>query len=353
MSPAREPLVSIVTPVYNGAKYLVECIESVLGQTYRNWEYIIVNNCSTDNTLEIARKYAEQDSRIRVVSNHHFVGVIENHNVAFRLISQESRYCKVVSADDYLLPECVEKLVEVAERNPRAAIAGSYAINDIGIHWIELPSHRSVFEGREVCRLFLLGGISSFGAPSTLLYRSALLRSRESFYPGTLPNADGAACLICLKDAEFAFVHQILSYERIHVEALSTNVRELNGFLIDHIQFLDEYGPIYLNWEEIKRRRKELVRELYRHLALGVVNLRGRRFWRYQHSRLEALGCPISGARIVGAVCMKLADLLFNPKQTVEKILRRRRAKSRFPTASVQSHIDCLLPANRTRTTGL
>ena len=46
-----EPLVSVVTPVYNGDKYLADCVESVLKQTYQNWEYVIVNNCSTDRTL--------------------------------------------------------------------------------------------------------------------------------------------------------------------------------------------------------------------------------------------------------------------------------------------------------------
>ena len=59
------PLVSVLTPVYNCEKYLRTCIESVLAQTYTNWEYVIVNNCSTDGTLAIAQEYAAADSRIR------------------------------------------------------------------------------------------------------------------------------------------------------------------------------------------------------------------------------------------------------------------------------------------------
>jgi glycosyltransferase involved in cell wall biosynthesis len=352
MNPGSEPLVSVVTPVYNGAKYLIECMESVLAQTYQNWEYFVVNNCSTDKTLEIACKYAQQDNRVKVVTNPHFVGVIENHNIAFRLVSQESRYCKVVSADDYLFPECIQKLVDVAERNPRVAIVGSYAINDMGTHWIGLPPDRSLFEGPEVCRLYLLGAIEAFGAPSTFLYRSALLRSHKPFYPGSLPNADLAACLMCLQGADFAFVHQILSYERIHGEALSTNISELNGFLIDRIQFLHEYGPMYLKCEEIKSRREELLRELYRNLAVAVVNLRGKKFWDYQRERLEALGCPIYCVRMAGAICTKLADLLFNPKQTLEKILRRRRAKW-VSRVGAERQGDRLSPVNRTRCTGV
>ena len=120
------PLVSVLTPVYNGEQYLAECIESVINQKYSNWEYIIVNNCSTDRTIEIALEYAKKDSRIRVENNRKFVCCEENHNIAFRLISNESKYCKVVSADDWIYPECLIKLVDVAERNSKVGIVASY-----------------------------------------------------------------------------------------------------------------------------------------------------------------------------------------------------------------------------------
>src|SRR5215813_10168299 len=93
------PLVTVLTPVYNGEEFLAECIDSVLAQDYDNWEYHIVDNCSTDGTRSIAQSYAERDSRIHVTLNTTFVNVAENHNRAFRLVSPESRYFKVVSAD--------------------------------------------------------------------------------------------------------------------------------------------------------------------------------------------------------------------------------------------------------------
>ena len=111
MNPQVQPLVSVLTPVYNGERYLVECIESVLAQTYQNWEYIIVNNCSTDRTLEIAEKFAAQDKRIRIHNNETFVGCDANGNIAFRQISLDSKYCKVVHADDWLYPECIMRMV--------------------------------------------------------------------------------------------------------------------------------------------------------------------------------------------------------------------------------------------------
>ena len=65
MSSRAEPFVSVVTPVYNGSPYFDECIRSVLDQTYDNWEYVVVDNCSTDGTLDLAHEYARQDRRVR------------------------------------------------------------------------------------------------------------------------------------------------------------------------------------------------------------------------------------------------------------------------------------------------
>ena len=129
-----EPFVSVVTPVYNCGPYIAECIESVLNQTYRNFEYLIVNNCSTDNTQEIANSYAQKDSRIRVSNNTEFVGVIANHNNAFNQMSHESKYCKVVSADDWLFAECVGKMVELAEAHPTVGIVAR-------MHALILPAY--------------------------------------------------------------------------------------------------------------------------------------------------------------------------------------------------------------------
>src|SRR5258706_16482309 len=110
MSGHEAPLLSVLTPVYNGAGFLAQCVDSVLSQTFGDYEYIIVNNCSTDDTLAIARSYAARDARIRVHNNTDFLGVIENHNLAFSLMSPSTKYCKVVSADDFIFPECLARM---------------------------------------------------------------------------------------------------------------------------------------------------------------------------------------------------------------------------------------------------
>jgi len=124
-----QPLVSVTTPVYNGEEYLRECIESVLAQSYENWEFVILNNCSTDGTLDIVRGYASRDSRIRVYSNDQFLPVINNHNKALGLTSGNSIYCKPLMADDWLFPDCLREMVRVAKSHLSIGLVSSYSLS--------------------------------------------------------------------------------------------------------------------------------------------------------------------------------------------------------------------------------
>ncbi len=335
MASSREPLVSVLTPVYNGEAYLAECIESVLAQTYSNWEYIIVNNCSTDGTSKIAEEYARKDKRIRVCQNDVLLDVIANHNRAFRLISPDSKYCKVVSADDWIFPECITRMVEVAEANPSVGIVGSYQLSGGGtnwwtwrVQWDEIPYPSTVIPGHEVCRTYFLGGPYVFGDPTSLLYRSDLIRGQESFYPNATPEADTSACCMYLQNTDFGYVHQVLSRERVHEVRITTTAKDRNAYLSSKVGDLLAYGPFYLTEEELRARRRELLDVYYRFLAVAAIHSRGRDFWSYHKKRLSELGYPLDRIRLGRAICAKLLDLLLNPKQTAEKALRRLGASS-------------------------
>jgi glycosyltransferase involved in cell wall biosynthesis len=327
MEPHRQPLVSVVTPVYNGEPYLADCIESIVAQTYSNWEYCIVNNCSTDRTLEIAERYAKLDPRIRVHSNEQFLDIIGNANNGFRLISPDSKYCKSVSADDWLYPECLQRMVELAEAHPSVGIVGAYQVAGGGDNWYlrtdGLSYYTTVLTGRDICRKHFLSGISVFGNPTSNLYRSDLVRSTDTFFPNLSAEADVSACFKHLKDADFGFVHQVLSYERVHSEQITTTSRALNAYLGSRLNDLTAYGSFYLTPHELKTCIEDLLAEYYRFLAISAVNFQSGKFWHYHKKRLQDLGYPLSGIRLAGMICAKFADLLLNPKQTVEKMVRR------------------------------
>ena len=317
---ARDPLVSVVTPVYNGGQYLAECIESVLAQTFQHWEYIIVNNCSTDDSLAIAEHYAQKDSRIRVLSNTSFVGLIENHNIAFSLISPQSKYCKVVSADDWIAPDCIEKMVLLGEANPTIAIIGSYQQSAERVRWKGLPVETNVISGKEVCRSTLLNNLDVFGTPTSLLYRSSLVRQNKPFYPHSLPHADTSTCFKYLQSHDFGFVHKILCVERVHAHQISSNVKWIaagNAAFLEH--FLT-YGPIYLSEAEFEERKRVYLEGYYRWLGGSVLKLREKEFWNYHTSRLSEMGYPIQWTKVVRATVEEIVDEIRRPSVAFAKL---------------------------------
>ena len=327
MSLHEQPLASVLTPVYNGELYLRECIESVLAQTYSNWEYTIVNNCSTDGTREIAEEYVRKDSRIRLCNENVLVGVIANHNRAFRTISADSKYCKVVSADDFIFPDCLSKMVDLAEAHPSIGIVGSYQLSGGSEKWYVrnhgLPFHKVFVPGREIGRLQLLGRLDVLGAPTSDLYRSDLVRSANEFFPNETAEADVSAIYKYLQFTDFGFLHQIVSYERLHDVRVTTASEDRNAYLPSKVSDLLTYGQFYLTPEEQEKRLKELMDKYYAFLAISAVNFRSKAFWDFHKSRLRDLGHPLDYVKLGGATCNKLADLLLNPKLTVERVLRR------------------------------
>ncbi len=310
MNVNEKPLVSVVTPVYNGAAYLAECIESVLNQTYQNYEYIIVNNCSTDRTLEIAMTYAAKDGRIKVLSNETFVGVIENHNIAFRNISPKAQYCKVVSGDDYIFPNCIARLVELGEVNPSVGIIGSYQLSGTVVKWQGFRYPMAVMPGMEIGRrMFLTSQVSidrqpllGFGTPTSLMYRASIVRNDPTFYPAISPHSDTSACFRSLQTCDFGFVYEILCYERTHEETQTHASTQINRYCSQRISDLQEYGSFYLDRAELERELAAAVNGYYRFLAKSYfLESRGADFWAYHRGRLKELGYRLTQLKLLKA----------------------------------------------------
>ncbi len=114
---STHPLVSIGLPVYNGAEYLKQSIDSVLSQSFEDFELILCDNASTDRTEEICRRYAAQDRRVKYHRNERNVGAASNYNLTLQL--SHGRYFKWTAHDDLMLPTCLEKCVELLDGAPR------------------------------------------------------------------------------------------------------------------------------------------------------------------------------------------------------------------------------------------
>lgn len=298
MNSQTTPLVSIVTPVYNGEKFLAECIESILKQTYTNWQYIIVNNCSTDKTLEIAQSYAQKDSRIEIKNNDDFLTSIQNQNKAIRQTHLESKYCKVVHADDLLYPECLEKMVELAEKNPSVGIVGSYRILRGKSNEDRLPPLKEVMSGREVGRLQLSGKQDIFGTPTSILLRSELVHQRDPFYDELNLQADTDVCYDLLQKSDFGFVKQVLTYTRLHKFSQTSFMERVGYRPLGGIRFHLKYASFYLNDEDNKQFLNQRVKKYYQYLLLRTLGFVGKKFvglpsqefWNFHNHEPQKIG---------------------------------------------------------------
>jgi glycosyltransferase involved in cell wall biosynthesis len=317
MAPISQPLVSVVTPVYNGEKHLAVCIESVLHQTYSNWEYVIVNNSSTDRSLEIARSYVAKDPRIRVYDNSSFLDALANHNHALRQISDASEFCKIVFGDDWLYPECLERMVALARQHPTVGLVGAYGLFGSRVAWGGLPQEQTVVPGREFCRAKLLGKPWQFGTMTSVLIRADLVRKRKTFFNETNLHADNEACFDVLMESDFGFVHEVLSVTRIEEGTLRSISQRLNTYLSGELLLLVRFGPTCLTETELQDAVAACLREYYRFLAQSVLPLREAEFWRFHKRKLAALGYPFSYSRLARAVLARVAGLALNPRRSL------------------------------------
>ena len=321
------PFVSVVTPFYNTDAFLSECIESVLGQSYENWEYILVNNCSTDRSLQIAKKYARLDPRVRIVDNARFLpSQAQNYNHSLRQISPESRYCKIVQADDWIFPECIAKMVRHALANPTVGIVGSYWLSGEKPSGGGLPYSRTFIPGAEMCRWQLLHHPDKyvFGTATSLLIRSDLIRNRDPFYDENSIYEDLDVCYDFLKNCDFGFIHQILTFTRDDNESISSRIRDWSPWLLHALLALMKYGPYYLTTSEYNERLNILNDKYYRTLADWFVYHEDKSFWNYHKEGLSGAGYTIDRAKLAAYVRMEAKDLVHRfITLTKEAVLRR------------------------------
>jgi glycosyltransferase involved in cell wall biosynthesis len=117
-----EPPVSVILPVYDGEKYLAQAIDSILAQTFQNFEFLIIDDGSTDRSLEIIEGYARRDTRIQVTSRANR-GLIATLNEGIALARGE--YVARMDADDVALPERLQRQVEFLAAHPRCVLVGA------------------------------------------------------------------------------------------------------------------------------------------------------------------------------------------------------------------------------------
>ncbi len=270
---SKAPLVSVVTPFHNTQKYLAECIESVLRQTYQNWEYVLVNNCSTDGSSAVVAEYASRfPEKIRFIRTESFLSQVRNYNFALARISPDSKYTKMVQADDWLFPDCLRSMVEVGEAHPKVGLIAAYELEGEEVRLGGLPYPSTELPGRDVCRFYFLQHRYLFGTPTSVMMRSDLVRSRDGFYDERYaPFEDGHICFDLLKTCNFGFVHQVLTYTRRQQSSIISPLYQSGQLeLLIQLVMLAAHGRDFLSQEECDRCLPEAERRYFSRMANSV-----------------------------------------------------------------------------------
>jgi glycosyltransferase involved in cell wall biosynthesis len=217
----KSPKVSVCIPVYNRPDFIGEAIESALAQTHEDYELIITDNCSTDETPDIIEKYVRQDSRIIFHRNKCNLGVAGNLNQAI-LLSQ-GEYIKFIFSDDKIAPQCLEVFINILDSHPKVSLVTSYTQNigdDDHIRDKSFFPGTGELDGKFAQKDLLISG-NWPGSPSSTMFR------RRDLYIGMFRHAwdwlgDLEMWLRLLGVGNAYVVPQILSYTRIHDKQEST-----------------------------------------------------------------------------------------------------------------------------------
>ena len=245
------PLVSINVPTYNHENYLSECLDSLINQTYKNLEIIVVEDCSTDRTLEIAREYQlKYPEIIKLLHNEENLGVCKTWLRGYRIAKGD--YFATFAGDDIMLPEKIELQVKALEENPDCPLCvtnGYWFESETGKILKDYGSKKLKHTFRKMMRR------QCVFAPSTLARRSALPPS--DIFEGLL-STEWIYFAEILKHGDSVYLPQPLVKYRITGNSLSKNLDYVFATDFEALNyFLKNMSPppdIYRGYAQLHKR---------------------------------------------------------------------------------------------------
>lgn len=240
--------VSVIMPVYNGEKYIAEAIESVIRQTYADWELIIVDDCSTDSTKKILNNV--RDKRVKIFRNEKNLGSVASRNLALRESSAE--YVAILDADDIAEPERFSEEIRFLDNHSDCGVVASWVkiINEKGLPTGVILKDVTPAEKAPIKLLFH----NFIANSSTMIRRSAL--PAEPFRQEAVPVEDVDLWLRMIQKWKFVTLPKILTRYRKHDKGISKIYSAKKEEVMDRLitSELKKLG-VYPSQEELKIHR--------------------------------------------------------------------------------------------------
>ena len=247
--------VSICIPTYNGEKYIKETLNSVINQTYTNYEVIIVDDCSKDNTINIIEnEYKEYGFKIikneykeygfKIIKNKENKGMINNWNRCFEYAKGD--YILFLFQDDILEKNCIEEKVNMLDNSDAVFVySATSVINEKGEKKLtrKYNNKNVILNGNKMLKKSFLFGKNIFGEPSNIMYRRSVCDVENKFCTKLIYTPDIEYSLRMCKHGKIGYINKDLTSFRISKKSMTSAVqKEYTRFVKDDELFIKEFN---------------------------------------------------------------------------------------------------------------
>lgn len=273
--------ISVCIPTYNYGSFLPETIESILSQNFTDFELLIIDNDSTDDTRSVVEGYARQDSRVRYLVNSHNVGMVENWNLC--LTQARGSYIKFVFGDDVLAsPETLGRMAALLDADESVAlVASARKVIDLRSQvqavWSDFP-HSGIWQGTDAINRCLPEHKNLIGEPSVVMFRKA--QAARGFLVNYRQIVDLEMWFHLLEQGALAYIDEPLCSFRKHDQQQTVQNEVSLPALSDFFHlYADYYGKDYVKMNPVIRRYEKLdglyqIWKLYKKKKLGKADMR-------------------------------------------------------------------------------
>jgi glycosyltransferase involved in cell wall biosynthesis len=236
----KVPLISVIMPVYNAEKYLDEAIQSILNQTFKDFEFVIINDGSTDKSKEIILSY--EDERIIYIENETNLKLIKTLNKG--LVLSKGKYIIRMDADDISLPNRFEKQVNFMEENPLVVVCGTQAYK----FGIDTGMFKEPIQDINIRERFVI--YPTFIHPSVIIRNSTIQENNIVYDKNYIHSEDYKFWLDLLNIGQGANLSEVLLKYRTSKEQISNKYTDIQVKTAQRVR--REYISNYLNLKQIK-----------------------------------------------------------------------------------------------------
>lgn len=299
------PLVSVITPTYNHEKYIGQCIQSVINQTYTHWEMWILDDGSKDQTAEVAASLANSDSRVHLIQqeNKGIFCLAENYN---RLLSAcNGKWIAILEGDDYWEPDKLKVQIEAVKDFPEAVMCWGKAASRVGtgesvyqVHPVNASKNRDYYDNVPEGTIFNVI-FDDFLPPLTYLIRRSALEKIGGFIQvQPFPAVDLSTVLQLSLKGRFVFVDQVLGTWRIFPDQTTkTKTLEIlegsQSIITSHFMKISETHHDILKYDLNFIRKNYRKRKMITFTRSGRFKLIKKDFRGARRDYFQALRIPV------------------------------------------------------------